>query len=435
LPRVRFWGVAAVLAAVVVAVLPGQASASAYVRYGVQDDAWLRYGPGKLDARLDRLETLGVDLVRVNLLWSEVEGRRGVFDWAAYDTLLKGLRARGIEPVLTLFSTPAWANGRRGTNWAPTSGAPFATFARKAALRYPYVRRWLVWNEPNQRRWLKPTSPSVYVMRLLNPAYAAIHAVRRNALVGGGVTAPRASEGGVSPVAWIRGMAAAHARLDAYAHNPYPLGKTETPFAGGCDHCETITMATLDRLLTETSRAFGPGKRIWFSEFGYQTSPPDPWLGVSWERQAQYVSEAAMRAFLAPRVDLLVQFLVRDEPELGRWQSGIVTVGGKAKPSYGALQIPLTVRARSGLTTTLWGQVRPGHGAQRYRLQRFSSGRWIAVGGTATTTRTGFFTRAVRAQTGSKYQVVQLSTGIKSHVLTVPKVAPTATADRQSLGG
>ena len=43
--------------------------------------------------------------------------------------------------------------------------------------RYPWVRRWVVWNEPNQRRWLSPPSPTVYVTRLLNPAAAAIKAV------------------------------------------------------------------------------------------------------------------------------------------------------------------------------------------------------------------------------------------------------------------
>ena len=43
------------------------------------------------------------------------------------------------------------------------------------------------------------------------------------ARVAGGVTAPRGNTGGVSPVQWIRGMGAAKARLDAYAHHPYPL--------------------------------------------------------------------------------------------------------------------------------------------------------------------------------------------------------------------
>src|SRR5262249_10470785 len=156
---------------------------------------------------------------------------------------------RGIETVLTLYTTPAWANGGRPINYAPTSGATFAAFAQRAALHYPWVKRWLIWNEPNQRRWLQPTSPGVYVTRLLNPAYIAIHDAHPGALVGGGITAPRAAKGGVSPVAWINGMAAAGAKLDAYAHNPYSLNRQETPFTGGCEYCDTLTMATLDRLI------------------------------------------------------------------------------------------------------------------------------------------------------------------------------------------
>ena len=92
-------------------------------------------------------------------------------------------------------------------------------------------------------------------------------------------------------------MAAAGARLDAYAHNPYPLNKAETPFTGGCDHCDTITMATLERLVSGVGRAFGQGKRIWLTEFGYQTNPPDPYLGVS---KAQAVAATSARPRCAP---------------------------------------------------------------------------------------------------------------------------------------
>src|SRR5262249_44011714 len=157
------------------------------------------------------------------------------------------------------------------------------------------------------------------------PAYAAIHRVRPGALVAGGVTAPRGATGGVSPVAWIAGMAKAHARLDAYAHNPYPLEPRETPLAGGCERRQTITMATPSKLLRDVRRAFGPHVRIWLSEYGYQTNPPDRFLGVSRAKQARYLDEAALRAYLAPRVDMLIQFLVQDEPELGGWQSGLMT--------------------------------------------------------------------------------------------------------------
>ena len=210
----RRWGVLVAIAVAFVA-LPSAAGASPYVRYGVVDDAWLRYGSGTLESRLDRLDALGVKLVRLNVMWSEVEAQQGKDDWSGYDPVMNGLKAHGIEAVLTLNTTPAWANGGKPTNYAPTSGATFAAFARAAALHYPWVKRWLIWNEPNQRRWLIPTEPAVYVTRLLNPAYIAIHEAHPGALVGGGVTAPRAATGGVSPVAWIRGMAAAGARLDA----------------------------------------------------------------------------------------------------------------------------------------------------------------------------------------------------------------------------
>jgi hypothetical protein len=410
---------AALISLLFALVLPGGAAASPSARYGIQDDAWLRYGNGTLEERLDQLVSLGVDLVRLNVLWSEIESPRGAFDWSGYDPVIHGLREHGIEPVLTLYSTPAWANGRRATNFAPTSGATFANFARRAAQRYPFVRRWLIWNEPNQPRWLRPTTPSVYVRRLLNPAYTAIHAVRANALVSGGVTAPRGGSGGVSPVAWITGMAAARARLDAYAHNPYPLRRTDTPWAGGCAHCATITLATLERLLGTVERSFGKGIRIWLTEYGYQTNPPDGGLGVSWGKQSLFTSEAALRARLAPRVDMLVHFLLKDEPNVSRWQSGFLTVRERVKPAYAAFRIPLAVQSRTGLRTTLWGQIRPGKGIQRYRLEQLRNRRWHAVGGTALTKRNGDLTRVVRAGPGARFRVIHIPTGFKSLVVIV----------------
>ncbi len=304
---------------------PGAGSASTGIRYGIQDDAWLLHGPGELSERLDRLEQLGPDLVRYNLRWDAVETDSGELDWSDPDQVLQGLHERGIPAVVAIVGTPAWANGGRPPSYAPSRGADVARFARAAATRYRWVRDWLIWNEPNQRRWLRPASPVVYVSRILNPAYAAIHAVNPRARVAGGVTAPRANAGGVSPVAWIRGMRSAGARLDAYAHHPYPARPSESPLAGGCGHCTTITMATLERLVGEVSRAWG-GKRIWLTEYAYQTNPPDRFSGVTPGRQARLLGQAALRAYRAPRVDMLIQYLVRDEPQLGGWQSGLYTL-------------------------------------------------------------------------------------------------------------
>src|SRR5579885_1030894 len=186
---------ALVVALFAVLVLSNRAFASPYVRYGVQDDAWLEYGPGTLDERLAQLQSFGVDVVRVTIDWRATEPRAGVFDWSRPDLLLDGLHTHGIAPLVTLYGTPGWANGGRAESVAPTTGSTFASFARAIARRYPYVHLWTIWNEPNQRRWLVPTSPAVYVKKLLDPAYAAIHAASPQSLVAGGVTAPRGSTG------------------------------------------------------------------------------------------------------------------------------------------------------------------------------------------------------------------------------------------------
>jgi hypothetical protein len=384
--------------------LPAVADASPYIRYGVQDDAWLEYGPGTLDGRLDQLDALGVDIVRVTVDWRATEPRPGVYDWVRADALLEGLHSRGIAPLVTLYGSPGWANGGRAENWAPVSTTSFAAFARNVAKRYPYVHMWTVWNEPNQRRWLRPTTPATYVKKLLNPAYAAIHSASPSSQVAGGVTAPRGSTGGVSPVDWIAGMAAAHARLDAYAHNPYPLRRGETPMSGGCDHCETITMATLPRLLRDVQKAFGVHTRIWLTEYGYQTNPPDKLLGVSYATQAKYASEAALCAYDAPRVDVLIHYLLKDEPDPARWQSGVYSATGRAKPALQALRFPFTQQSRLGRRTTLWGQVRPG-GVATYRLLRFDAGKWVRVGPDRRTTARGYLKRVVNAAPGARYRL------------------------------
>ena len=384
--------------------LSGPADASRYVRYGLQDDAWIAYGPGTLEERLDTLDGMGVKLVRYTLDWSRIEARKGAPTWSQSDAILRGLDERGMVPVVTIWGTPRWANGGRSANWVPRSKWWFAGFARRAADRYPFVKHWLIWNEPNQRRWLRPTSARVYTQTLLNPAYAAIHRATPGAKVGGGVTAPRGSYQGISPVDFIRGMDAARARLDAYAHNPYPLRRLETPTSGGCGHCETITMATIDRLVREVGRAFGR-KRIWLAEYGYQTNPPDRYLGVSAALQARYLADAAHRAYRTPYVDMLIQYLYKDEPDAARWQSGLVTSDGAAKTARRAAILPLAQVSRRGLRTVVWGQVRPESGRQRYVLQQFRNGSWRAVGGVRMTTSRGFLQRTLRAGKGSKLRL------------------------------
>lgn len=395
-------------------IAPGGASASTHVQYGVQDDAWLLYGPEAPAKRIQILERLGVDVVRLTLRWDTVAESEPAalrdpddpaYNWELYDPILQRLRAAHISVLLSLWGTPQWANGEQGPNYLPNNTSALASFAYAASTRYPWIRRWTVWNEPNVRLFLIPNSPRLYVTRLLNPTYRALKSANRRNLVAGGVTSPRKTPSGVSPMAWIRGMRAAHALLDAYAQNPYPVRPGETPSSGGCWRCTEITMATLPKLIAEVKRRFGMRTRIWLTEYGYNSKPPSKWLGVSTALQARYVGEAALRAYLAPRVDLLIHFLVRDEPNARRWTSGFYTSRGRVKPSFNAYSLPLAQVSRRGKRTTVWGQVRPRSGRQPYRLKRFSGGRWHWIGRTQLTTKSGFLRRVVPAGRGSRIRM------------------------------
>jgi hypothetical protein len=400
-----------VLIAILLAALFGQeAQAGPGVRFGIQDDGWIVHSPGRLAERLDTLDRLGVDVVRFTLQWNEIEPAQGRFRWRRSDQVLRGLRTRGIQPVVTLVGTPGWANGGRPPRFAPPSGREFAAFAAAAARRYPFVRNWVIWNEPNLRRWFEPTLPGTYVRRLLNPAYRAIHRVNRRARVAGGVTGPRGNIGGVSPVDWLQGMARAGARLDAYAHHPHPGGPFETPTRGGCfgPSCKTITLANLSLLVREVRRAWGPRVRIWLTEWGYQTNPPDEFLGVSRRLQAQYIGEAARKVYRMRQVDMLIQFLYQDEREPERFQSGLVTIAGRAKPALHAFPFPLASAGRSGRIARLWGQIRPRSGRQPYRLQLITSERRPWLTPVRLTDRRGTFRVSVVVPRGAEVRVWSL---------------------------
>ena len=220
----------------------------------------------------------------------------------------------------------------------------------------------------------------------------------------------------MSPLAFMQGMRAAHARLDAYAQNPYPVGRGETPFRGACSSC--FTMASLPQIRSWVTREFGP-KQLWLTEYGYQTNPPDRLLGVSYAAQAAFLGQAALRVWQQPGTTILIQFLVRDEPSVGGWQSGLMSVAGAAKAAYRAFSLPLAERSRSGSRTVVWGQVRPGSGRRPYTLERATSSGWRTIGGAGRTGAGGTFQRTLTLPAGSRIRLVSPVAAAPSPTLTV----------------
>jgi hypothetical protein len=124
--------------------------------------------------------------------------------------------------------------------------------------------------------------------------------------------------------------------FDVYAHHPYYASPTQGPTALPKGKT-TVTLGNINLLIRLLTRLYG-NKPLWITEYGYQTRPPDRSFGVSWTKQAKYLSQAYAIARKNPRIGMMLWFLLRDESRLAGWQSGLMTVGGKHKPAYNAFR-------------------------------------------------------------------------------------------------
>jgi hypothetical protein len=322
---------------------------------------------------------LGVEALRVNLYWGGASGvarkkrpanarnpNDPAYDWTIYDTMVKQSADNKIKPVFSILWTPSWAG--RAKNMAPRRLVDLRNFAYAAAKRYsgsfhptpdapplPAVRFWTAWNEPNNPVFLKPqfqkisrskyrlSSPRIYA-GMCNAIMAGVHLTGlANEKVACGVTAPRGNNTGtqprasVSPLIFLRGLRRAHARFDVYAHHPYYQHPTESPRKPPPGP-RAVTLGNINELLRELKRLYG-NKHLWITEYGYQTNPPDRNFGVSWAKQARYLSQAYGIARANPRIDMMIWFLVKDEARIGNgWQSGLYTATGRRKPSWQAFR-------------------------------------------------------------------------------------------------
>jgi hypothetical protein len=381
---VRRFGRALAAAAFGLALLAAPtASASSSLRVGIFDDGVVLYGePDRVFPQLARTEA---KLLRVNLWWAgpsirvaksrprrPADPKDPAYNWDTYDRTVRFAIVNGIEPVFSIVGTPPWANSARGWNVAPSNARDLRLFAAAAQRRYngsfenaegvtlPRVNLWMAWNEPNNPVFLKPqyrrTGGSWVVQsgrdyaRICNAVVQGIKSVQRASRVACGATGPRGNNNpnsarpSVAPVPFLRAMKAGGARgFDAYAHHPYYGSPAETPTTkpppGGRGQPPTaVTLGNFDVLVREIDRLYGKRMRIWITEYGYQTNPTDPIFGVTFARQARYLTQAVSIARRHPRVDMFLWFLLLDEQRLGGWQSGLIAFDGKRKPSFNAFR-------------------------------------------------------------------------------------------------
>lgn len=339
---------------------------------GLLDEAALYDDPQYVFPLMEQART---QVLRVNLYWG---GRSGVakrrparaadpndpaYDWSLYDRTVNYAAQHKIRLVLSIYGTPGWANRGRGLNVPPASMADLRNFAFAAAKRYsglhpgadgrtlPPVKFWLAWNEPNYPIGLKQQyrrvggrwviQSAIDYAKICTAVYDGVHrTLIRGERVGCGATGPRgnnqprSARPTVSPLVFMSALKAAGLsarKFDAYAHHPYYGSRTETPTTKPAS--TAVTMANINILVAQLTKQWG-NKRLWITEYGYQTNPPDRAFGVSYAKQAAYMKKAFAMARKHPRIDMMIWFLLRDEPSLGGWQSGLLTRNGQKKPAF-----------------------------------------------------------------------------------------------------
>jgi hypothetical protein len=360
---------------------------------GINDEANTLYG--NPSTAFPTLSTLKAQVLRVSLYWGgtkfavaqkkptdATDPGDPAYDWAIYDRLVRYATQYNIKVLFSILFTPGWANGGKARNVAPTDFEALHDFAYAAAARYsgfytpptwqqdpsnptsaqplPKVGMWTAWNEPNNPIWLAPQYKRVgktwriesafQYAKICNAVYSGIHDVlispEKGVIAGEqvacGVTGPKGNDAptsvrpSVDPLSFL-GAAKKYGmkNFDVYAHHPYADAGSEAPkFVPKGKHARRVQIGNINVLLTQLTKLYGP-KHLWITEYGYQTNPPDRTIfGTSWKNQATYMQQAYAIARSNKRIDMMLWFLVRDEPNIGGWQSGLQTVTGRQKPAW-----------------------------------------------------------------------------------------------------
>jgi len=358
------------------------------------------------------------------------------YQWGLYDALVERARRNGLKLFIALSpAIPYWASEQpsrcphriggyphlsRSCMWKP-SATLFGQFVKAAVQRYgvtargPYggqVALWSLWNEPNlehyiwpqlqrtrhgivdlaaaryRKLWLagwraiaKYDPPSrdkvlfgetAAISSPMDTLYAALCLDEEGKPFKGRLRTLQGCGGKVRRLP-IAGLA-------LHPYNNYAIGSVFTRSFTK----DSLPMGYVSRAHTVLDRAarFGRiprGRGIYMTEFGFQSSPPNPFGdALSLDRQAAAINEADRLFFEDPRIRAVAQYELFDVGDPGEFNTGLRFADGRRKPSYAAYRMPLVVTRLDANRVEVWGQVRPASGRTRLVVQNARSGAALA---------------------------------------------------------
>ncbi len=455
---------------------PGPAAAARGAETSIMDDQLLlNASEAEIDKEMALFRAMGIDRLRVSAFWNQIApnalsrdkpvGFDGAnasdprYAFGPLDRVVARADNHGIKVMITI-STPApiWATGRTAKPnplWKP-SPTEFEAFTAAVVSRYASVAdQYGISNEPNQGNWLqpqtdkrgRPVSPHLY-RALVHAAYPRIKELDPDSVVLVGELAASGREGrgadvNMRPLRFLRAMTCRDSRYrplrrgrckgfrpipaDAIGHHPYqlllsPRHRSENRNDAAINDGRRL-VRVIDRLTRLGALEPGVGRRlnVFYTEFGYQTSPPDPFAGVSLAKQRRYLQLAAYLVWRTPRIRGLNQFRLTDGALEGfgpnrfkEFQSGLLFRNRRAKPAFRIFRHPFVI-----VGDRFWGHVRPG-GAHTVRVEhrRRSKGRFRLVAQVLTNDR-GYFNFRLPGRSPGQYRYRYTEPAGTSGVLTV----------------
>jgi hypothetical protein len=319
------------------------------------------WGPGIVGgvSRFPVYHDLGMRIYEDRLPWAQIAARRPrrptdprdpAYRWPAEVAQAVALAGRyHMRVALQIIGAPAWANGAKPWNWAPTSAYDYARFVTAAARRYPSVHLWMIWGEPSRTPNFNPlisappfakldaeqqVAPHVYA-RLVDTSYEALKRVDRANLVIGGMTY---TTGDISTQQWIENLRLPDGRpprMDMYGHNPFSF--REPNFANPPSPDQMVDFSDLRRLEQLVQRDLGRPRhhhlKLFISEWTVPTNVDYEFsFYVDAAVQARWIEAAFRLARGWPDLYDVGWIHLYDEPPIS--SGGLLYATGAKKPGY-----------------------------------------------------------------------------------------------------
>lgn len=303
----------------------------------------LWFKPAIYEKQFEALKSLGLEWVRIDLHWANMEPKKGEFLYPPLDALVQTLSRMDLKSEMYLVGSARFASSApNGTTnydqYPPLDDQTFADRMADLARRYPSVNGWEVWNEPNLPAYWRPNSDAKAYGKLFAASEHALHVANPDAAVLLGGMAyfsqmPGSNNALMLDQLWKLGVFGLQPQ-PIVAYHPYSL------YPSG-DALYSDSFIKRADLVNRQLRAAGV-RQIWANEWGWSSysGPKEEQPIICRSGQTQFVLK---RLALMSTMDFDKIFLFTLSDLDGRASPrdqhyGLLDLQGNPKPVYYGLQ-------------------------------------------------------------------------------------------------